>query len=109
MISKLSRKSKKVFLKMSQLVKSRTADQCRSHHQKILKYHNSLNEIIRYYSQEVFPFDPELVVFCPEKKDMVTGEELLKNKLYSIVPFMGRPNTFSLIIDVVQVPALTYQ
>lgn len=109
MSSKLSRKSKKVFLKMSQLVRSRTADQCRSHHQKILKYHNNLNEIIRYYSQEVFPFDPELVVLCTEKKDMVTGEELLKDKPYSIAPSQGRPNTFSLVIDALQVPALTYQ
>lgn len=42
METKLMRKSRKVFLNMSKLVKTRTADQCRSHHQKILIYHQSL-------------------------------------------------------------------
>lgn len=42
METKLTRKSKKVFLNMSKVVKTRTADQCRSHHQKILIYHKSL-------------------------------------------------------------------
>jgi len=36
---RIKRKSEKVFLQMSKLVKTRSADQCRSHHQKILKYH----------------------------------------------------------------------
>lgn len=49
MSSKLSRKSQKVFLKMSHLVKTRTADQCRSHHQKILKYHGTIDDVIKNY------------------------------------------------------------
>jgi hypothetical protein len=39
---------------MSRSVRTRTADQCRSHHQKILKYHNSLKDIIQYYKQNLF-------------------------------------------------------
>lgn len=45
------RKANKVFLKMSKLVKTRTPDQCRSHHQKILKYHHSLQHIILTYKR----------------------------------------------------------
>lgn len=57
MREKSTRKSNKVFLKMSNEVKSRSADQCRSHHQKVLKYHESLQEIIRYYTEEVYSFE----------------------------------------------------
>ena len=35
-------------------VKTRTADQCRSHHQKIIKYHNSLRDIVEYYKEHIF-------------------------------------------------------
>lgn len=52
MSSKLARKSQKVFLKMSLLVKTRTADQCRSHHQKILKYQGSIDEIIKQHQED---------------------------------------------------------
>lgn len=52
METKLMRKSRKVFLNMSKLVRTRTADQCRSHHQKILLYHKGLEEIVRFYEQE---------------------------------------------------------
>lgn len=55
MKEKSTRKSQKVFLHMARIVKSRTADQCRSHHQKILKYHSNLEETIRYYTQDIFP------------------------------------------------------
>lgn len=33
---------------MSKAVKSRTADQCRSHHQKMMKYHNSISNIVAH-------------------------------------------------------------
>jgi adenylate kinase family enzyme len=48
--TKLSRKANKIFKKMSQVIKTRTADQCRSHHQKIINYHETVDRIIRYYS-----------------------------------------------------------
>lgn len=57
MREKSTRKSKKVFLQMSLKVKTRTADQCRSHHQKILKYHESLEQIIRHYTEEVYSYE----------------------------------------------------
>lgn len=48
------RKTEKVFMHMARQVRTRTADQCRSHHQKILKYHNSLQDIIDYYKEHLF-------------------------------------------------------
>ena len=54
--SKSSRKSQKVFLKMSLLVKTRSPDQCRSHHQKVLKYHGKIDEIIKFYTQNLNKF-----------------------------------------------------
>lgn len=54
--NKVARKSNKVFLKMSKLVKTRSADQCRSHHQKILKYHYSLELIIKHYEFDGLSF-----------------------------------------------------
>jgi len=38
----------KVNVKMSRAVQTRTAEQCRSHHQKMLKYHRSNEEIIEF-------------------------------------------------------------
>jgi hypothetical protein len=35
---------------MSKLITSRNPDQCRSHHQKMIKYHNSIPEIIAHIS-----------------------------------------------------------
>ena len=40
------RRSHKIFILMSKEVKTRSADQCRSHHQKIIKYHNTVDEAI---------------------------------------------------------------
>jgi hypothetical protein len=49
------RKTKKVFLRMSRMVRTRCADQCRSHHQKMKTLHGSAAEIVRFYRQQVFP------------------------------------------------------
>lgn len=49
------RKTKKVFLRMSRTVRTRCADQCRSHHQKMKTLHGSAAEIVRFYRQQVFP------------------------------------------------------
>lgn len=69
MSTKLARKSRKVFLNMALLVKSRSADQCRSHHQKVLNYHKSVQEIIRYYREDVFPFVDEMRENMKSKKE----------------------------------------
>jgi len=42
MVDKLLRKSRKVFLNMSNTIQTRTADQCRSHHQKLIFYHSTV-------------------------------------------------------------------
>ena len=38
----------KINVRMSKVVKTRSADQCRSHHQKMMKYHGSIPSIIRH-------------------------------------------------------------
>jgi len=40
------RKELRMFLQLSRAIKTRTPDQCRSHHQKMIKHHNDLNGII---------------------------------------------------------------
>jgi hypothetical protein len=39
---------------MAMDVKTRTADQCRSHHQKTIKCHNSLGDVVGYYKEHIF-------------------------------------------------------
>lgn len=43
---------------MSKEVHTRSADQCRSHHQKILKYHYNIDEAIRYFVMRLFQDSP---------------------------------------------------
>ena len=38
---------------MSKMVETRSADQCRSHHQKIMKYHNTIEEAIVNFSKKL--------------------------------------------------------
>lgn len=38
---------------MSQFVKTRTPDQCRSHHQKVQKLHKTIDDIITFYDRKV--------------------------------------------------------
>ena len=46
-VSEKSRRNSKVFYRLSKILKRRTPDQCRSHHQKLqMKYHEDLNSII---------------------------------------------------------------
>lgn len=43
---------------MSQHIKSRTPDQCRSHHQKILKFHHNIDNILTIYKERLFRMIP---------------------------------------------------
>jgi hypothetical protein len=43
--SKRLRRTKKIFIQMSKFVKTRNPDQCRSHHQKMIKLYHSIPEI----------------------------------------------------------------
>ena len=47
------RRAQKIFILMSQEVKTRSADQCRSHHQKIMKYHHTIDGAIKYFSEKL--------------------------------------------------------
>ena len=52
----------KVFKQISLFVKTRTPDQCRSHHQKILKIHKSVENVLRVYEQRglIKPLIPQV-------------------------------------------------
>ena len=41
-------RKKRIYILMAMTVGSRKADQCRSHHQKMIKYHGSIDSIISY-------------------------------------------------------------
>lgn len=38
---------------MSNIIKTRTSDQCRSHHQKVQKLHQTTEEIIEFYGNKL--------------------------------------------------------
>jgi hypothetical protein len=44
------RKTKKIFIKMAKTVKTRVPEQCRSHHQKMMELHGTLEEVIRFFN-----------------------------------------------------------
>ena len=48
-----NRRKGKVFVRMSKFVRSRNSDQCRSHHQKLIKYYKDVKGIIEFYKSEV--------------------------------------------------------
>lgn len=53
-MSETSRRKSKVFYRLSKILKRRTPDQCRSHHQKLqLKYKEDLNAIINEVERKV--------------------------------------------------------
>jgi len=43
-------RKKRIYILMAMTVGSRKADQCRSHHQKMIKYHGSIDSIISIIS-----------------------------------------------------------
>ena len=50
MMHSSTRRSQKLFIQMSKWVKTRTPDQCRSHHQKTMKYHHTIDETINFFT-----------------------------------------------------------
>ena len=46
MHDKLGRRTKKIFERMSRLIKTRCPTQCRSHHQKCMKKYQSMERIV---------------------------------------------------------------
>lgn len=47
MMDQIYRKEKKIFKQMSEFVRTRVPDQCRSHHQKMLKFHFSIENLLK--------------------------------------------------------------
>ena len=45
---------------MSQVIKTRDADQCRSHHQKMIHYRSSIAGIVNYYRKESIAMKEDL-------------------------------------------------
>jgi len=43
------RRSQKLFLQMSKFIGTRSPDQCRSHHQKTMKYHHTIDGVINFF------------------------------------------------------------
>lgn len=53
-LSEKSRRKTKVFYRLSKILKKRTPDQCRSHHQKLqLKYKDDLYAIINEVQRKI--------------------------------------------------------
>ena len=50
-LTKVVKKKQKIFLRMSEFVRTRTSDQCRSHFQKMMIKHGSLENIVDYYTK----------------------------------------------------------
>ena len=51
---KASRKKHKIFNEMAKWMRTRNSEQCRSHHQKKLHYHQSIRNIISHYHEVIF-------------------------------------------------------
>lgn len=52
--SEQARRRRKVFYRLSKLLKKRTPDQCRSHHQKLqLKFRDDIDRIIEHLAEEL--------------------------------------------------------
>jgi hypothetical protein len=47
--NKVARRKAKIFKKMSKVLGTRTADQCRTHHQKMLQTYHNITRIIRHF------------------------------------------------------------
>lgn len=71
-MGRAQRKQIKINVLMSKLITSRNPDQCRSHHQKMMKYHHSIPEIIAHITElekanPINDFSDEL--FLPNKME----------------------------------------
>lgn len=63
----------KINVLMSQWVKTRSPDQCRSHHQKMIKYHRDITNIIRHIrSLPVEEDSPKLETLSNQLQDVPT-------------------------------------
>jgi actin-like ATPase involved in cell morphogenesis len=61
-VSEQERRKNKVFYRLSKILKKRTPDQCRSHHQKLqMKYEDDIEEIIQSIRRKLEKKSPEVL------------------------------------------------
>jgi hypothetical protein len=78
-----TRRSQKLFIQMSKWVKTRTPDQCRSHHQKTMKYHHTIDETINFFTNlptSIFE-NNQSIVHPPSIPEDVSPSEGIKVKV----------------------------
>jgi hypothetical protein len=84
MSTRETRKINKVFQKMSKVILTRTADQCRSHHQKVVKYHDSIDSIINYFKKlmygEEVKLDAAMTEICASSNSGRPGIKIYRHK-----------------------------
>lgn len=49
-----TRKLCKVFIRMAKFIRTRTSNQCRSHHQKMTLYHSTIDNIVTHFKEVIF-------------------------------------------------------
>ena len=69
------RKSQRVFLQMSFIITTRNAEQCRTHHQKMVKFHGSVDKVISHHKSE-FPSTEPMAV---KMRKVVQGKNNKQN------------------------------
>lgn len=89
---KCLRKSEKVFAKMSKMIRTRTPDQCRSHHRKAIKHHLTLEQIVNYHWKKKSNSDYRPYFKKMYEKGTVTSENSKKEVL--IEKFSRKQNSF---------------
>ena len=85
-------------MRMAMDVKTRNADQCRSHHQKIIKYHNSLKDIVEYYKEHIYGQEVQPRSIALRR----TSEEEEEGMGMSFYRIYRRANIFRIEIDAQQ-------
>ena len=78
-----TRKSNKVFVSISKLLKTRKSHQVKSHHQKLMEKHGSIPEIIAFLRefQEVFDDSPST---NPSENSVLTPEVQTSRAIWEI-------------------------
>lgn len=67
------RRSEKIFREMAKAIKSRGADQCRSHHQKMVKKYPEFDGLLEYLRKNYGEFEEEVL------RERAREEEELRN------------------------------
>lgn len=73
-----ARKKSRIFVKMSKFMRTRSSDQCRSHHQKLINYHKTVASIVDHFHQFIFPRmpprAPKVLLTSPSNSNQISKE-----------------------------------